>query len=215
MSQWIEVFGTLASVIVAVSLTMKNIKRLRLLNALGSLCFGAYGACIGSIPVTVLNAFIVIIDAYYLYAMRSKRHHFETVEGDPYASPYIQRFLEFYGSDIARYQPEFKLEPESGWLAELILRDLSPVSLVVYRPRGHDEVELGLDYATPSYRDFKSAEYYFGRAAERIAAGRKVTFVATASVPEHRRYLKRMGFKPVSPSALSEYSMTVEGTPRT
>jgi len=216
---WIELFGIAASVLVAISLTMKNIKRLRLLNAIGSLCFALYGARIGSVPVTVLNIFIVVIDSYYLYAMRSKRHHFETIEGDPYASPFLQRFLEYYKEDIARYQPEFALEPGKGWLAELILRDLNPVSLVIYRvadgraESGAEggEVEIGLDYATPGYRDLKSAEYYFGRAAERIAAGRQVTFVARASVPAHRRYLERIGFEAVGVGDSSAYRMSVEG----
>lgn len=215
---WIELFGTAASVLVAISLTMKNIKRLRLLNAIGSLCFALYGARIGSIPVTVLNIFIVAIDSYYLYAMRSKRHHFETIEGDPYASPFLQRFLEYYKDDIARYQPEFALEPGQGWLAELILRDLNPVSLVIYRVAGGraegGEVEIGLDYATPGYRDLKSAEYYFGRAAERIAAGRQVTFVARASVPAHRRYLERLGFEPDVAGASGTYRLTVDGSAR-
>jgi len=202
---WIELFGTAASVLVAISLTMKNIKRLRLLNAIGSLCFALYGARIGS---------IVAIDSYYLYAMRSKRHHFETIEGDPYASPFLQRFLEYYKEDIARYQPEFALEPGQGWLAELILRDLNPVSLVIYRVADGGELEIGLDYATPGYRDLKSAEYYFGRAAERIAAGRQVTFVAKASVPAHRRYLERIGFAPAGADAPGAYRMTVDGSAR-
>ena len=211
---WIELFGAAASVLVAISLTMKNIKRLRLLNAIGSLCFALYGARIGSVPVTVLNIFIVAIDSYYLYAMRSKRHHFETIEGDPYASPFLQRFLEYYKEDIARYQPEFALKPGQGWLAELILRDLNPVSLVIYRVADGGELEIGLDYATPGYRDLKSAEYYFGRAAERIAAGRQVTFVARASVPAHRRYLERIGFAPAGADgagASGTYRMTMDG----
>ncbi|PKL26760.1 MAG: hypothetical protein CVV47_02215 [Spirochaetae bacterium HGW-Spirochaetae-3] len=163
--------------------------------------------------MTALNKFIVAIDSYYLYAMRSTRRHFETIEGDPYASPFLYRFLEYYKDDIARYQPEFSLEPGKGWLAELILRGLNPVSLVIYRPAegraGSDEVEIGLDYATPGYRDLKSAEYYFGRAAER-----QVTFVAKASVPAHRRYLERIGFAPAGADASGTYRLTVDGSAR-
>lgn len=218
MDYLIELFGTAASVVVAISLTMKNLKWLRLLNLIGSAAFASYGFVIGSLPVTVLNCFIVLIDGYYLYVMRSRRQLFETIDGDPYASPYIQRFLEHYRDDIAKYQPEFSIEPGRGWLSSLVLRDLVPVSLVVYRPGVGNEVEIALDYATPGYRDLSSARYYFGAVAERIAEGRRAVLVAKASVPAHKRYLERMGFAAASaagrasPDSPAEYRKAIDGT---
>ncbi len=191
---WIELFGTAASVMVAVSLTMKNIKRLRILNAVGALAFAAYGLLIGSLPVWVLNGFIVIIDCWYLWRMRATRDRFDVIESDPFASHYMQFFLAHHWTDIMRYQPEFKLEPGKGWLAEFILRELNPVSIIVYRHLDGKTIEIGLDYAVPSYRDFRSAEFYFSKAAERIAAGQSVEFVQRTAVPEHQRYLERLGF---------------------
>lgn len=194
----IEIFGTAASAIIALSLMMRNLKWLRIINVTGALAFTAYGLMIGAMPVIVLNVFIVGIDIYFLCKMRSQRDRFDTIESDPFASPYVQLFLDHYKRDIARYHPEFTLAPGQGWKTEFILRDLNPVSIIIYRQAGPDAVEIGLDYAVPSYRDFKSAEYYFGKAAERIAAGHGLRLIQSSSVPEHRRYLERLGFKPVA-----------------
>lgn len=218
---WKELFGIAASLVVAVSLMMKSLKRLRIINAAGALAFSLYGLLIGSLSVTVLNAFIVGIDLWYLLKMRLSRDAFGLLEVDPASSAYFRHFIEFYGRDIARFQPEF-LDPssrggaagEAPRKAEFVLRDMVPVSLIVYRPRPEGGVEIELDYAIPSHRDFKSAEYYFGKVTERIAAGAAAEGGATAaarpdglaaaatalfaraSVPAHAAYLRRLGFAP-------------------
>uniref|UniRef100_Q0HY62 Uroporphyrinogen decarboxylase n=1 Tax=Shewanella sp. (strain MR-7) TaxID=60481 RepID=Q0HY62_SHESR len=61
--EWV---GYLASVVVAISLMMSNIKKLRWWNLLGSALFVAYGVAIQAYPVAAVNFFIVLIDAYYL-----------------------------------------------------------------------------------------------------------------------------------------------------
>ncbi|NKF49308.1 YgjV family protein [Shewanella sp. WXL01] len=61
--EWI---GYLASVLVAVSLTMSDIKKLRWWNLLGAILFVAYGLAIGALPVALVNAFIACINVYYL-----------------------------------------------------------------------------------------------------------------------------------------------------
>ncbi|MDP3178720.1 MAG: hypothetical protein Q8M76_12515, partial [Spirochaetaceae bacterium] len=142
----IEIFGTAVSVVVAVSLTMRNIKRLRIINGIGAVGFAAYGAFIGSLPVLVLNAFIALIDLYYLVRMRATRDSFGSIEGDPVGWPYLEQFLDFYRKDIARYAPDFALDPGGLWSAEFILRDMVPVALVIFRKKVEGEVEIALDY---------------------------------------------------------------------
>lgn len=61
-----EMLGYLASVFVAVSLMMRSLKKLRVINLIGSLLFTAYGLIIGAYPVAVVNAFIVLVNIYYL-----------------------------------------------------------------------------------------------------------------------------------------------------
>ncbi|BAJ03631.1 YgjV family protein [Shewanella violacea] len=64
--EWV---GYLASVVVAISLMMSNIKKLRWWNLIGAALFVAYGLAIDALPVALVNFFIVLIDAYYLVKM--------------------------------------------------------------------------------------------------------------------------------------------------
>ena len=61
--EWV---GYLASVVVAISLMMSSIKKLRWWNLIGAALFVAYGIAISAYPVALVNFFIVLIDAYYL-----------------------------------------------------------------------------------------------------------------------------------------------------
>jgi len=63
MWEWV---GYLASVVVAISLMMSDIKKLRWLNLFGAMLFVAYGIAIQAYPVAAVNFFIVLIDIYYL-----------------------------------------------------------------------------------------------------------------------------------------------------
>ncbi|MBY6188148.1 YgjV family protein [Marinobacter hydrocarbonoclasticus] len=62
--EWI---GYAASIVVAYSLMMSNIKKLRWWNLVGAALFVVYGLAITAYPVALVNGFIVFIDAYYLY----------------------------------------------------------------------------------------------------------------------------------------------------
>lgn len=64
---WTEILGYAASIIVAVSLTMHSIVKLRVINLAGSFAFGTYGLLIGAYPVAVLNYFISVTNIYYLW----------------------------------------------------------------------------------------------------------------------------------------------------
>jgi len=211
---WIEIFGTAASAVVAVSLTMKNIKRLRVFNLVGAAGFTVYGILIGALPVWILNLFIVLIDAWYLYRMGATRSAFDTLEVDLASSDYAKLFLDHYAKDIARFEPGFSRESAKGCTAEFILRDMVPVSIVVWKRATDGRVEIALDYAAPSWRDFKNAEYWFSSVGRRLSEGKPTVFVARTAVAEHARYLARIGFEPgaVGEDGRREYSMRLEPT---
>jgi hypothetical protein len=63
---YLELVGYLASVLVAISLMMRSLNKLRVINLSGSLLFTVYGFTIGAYPVAVLNAFIVLVNIFYL-----------------------------------------------------------------------------------------------------------------------------------------------------
>ncbi|MDP2562520.1 hypothetical protein Q8W26_15345 [Psychrobium sp. 1_MG-2023] len=66
----VEWFGIFASVIIAYSLTLKDLMKLRSWNLLGASLLSVYGGLIGSMPVLLLNAFIALTNIYYLVQMR-------------------------------------------------------------------------------------------------------------------------------------------------
>lgn len=64
-----EGLGYLASVLVALSLTMRSLLKLRVINLVGAMLFTLYGLVIGALPVAALNFFIVLVNIYYLHQM--------------------------------------------------------------------------------------------------------------------------------------------------
>ncbi|MCL1113392.1 MULTISPECIES: YgjV family protein [Shewanella] len=69
----IEVLGYAASVMVAISLMMKDIILLRWLNFVGCSFFVAYGYSIGAWPVAGMNAFVACINIYHLVKIYRNR----------------------------------------------------------------------------------------------------------------------------------------------
>ncbi len=63
----IEILGYVAMILVAGSFLLKDVIKLRLVNALGAVCFVIYGILIGSFPVTGLNIFVVCVNGYYIW----------------------------------------------------------------------------------------------------------------------------------------------------
>ena len=68
----IELYGYLGSLIIAISLTMSDIRRLRWINMVGAAIFASYGLIISAWPVLVLNTFIVLINIYHITAMNRR-----------------------------------------------------------------------------------------------------------------------------------------------
>jgi hypothetical protein len=66
-----ELLGYSASVLVALSLSMRSLLKLRVINLSGAILFTVYGLVIGALPVAALNLFIVLANIYYLYQMFS------------------------------------------------------------------------------------------------------------------------------------------------
>jgi hypothetical protein len=197
MDRWVELFGLSASAIVAVSMTMRNIKRLRIVNLIGSVAFASYGFMIGAWPVVLLNVFIILVNAYHLQRLVRRKDSFDVLFTDIATDEYAQRFLRHYGQDLARFFPSFDIdriaETFEGNEACFILRETVPVSLVVFERRPEGEVAILLDYAVPAYRDLKSARFFFDTVAKTIDGAS--VFTASAEVKSHRSYLTSLGFR--------------------
>jgi GNAT superfamily N-acetyltransferase len=192
---WLELLGYLASVLVAVSLMMSRIVRLRVINLVGSLAFTVYGALIGAYPVAAVNAFICLINLWFLAKMLRAKEYFRLLEIEP-GSEYLRYFLSFHADDVRRYEPDFSHAPSAGETTLFVLRDLVPAGLFIGDREGDGTMRVRLDYVIPAFRDFKIGRYLYAERADYFREHGIHTLVASGGTREHADYLRRMGFVP-------------------
>ena len=190
----LQLLGYAASLLIATSLLMRSIVRLRVINMAGAATFSLYGFLIGAYPVGILNLMTTIINLVQLIRLQRRKEIFRILEVRPNAQ-YLQYFLEFERDDIRRFIPGFHYDPEQTNVALFVLRDLVPAGVLLGRVHG-DELEVQLDYVVPQYRDSKVGRYlYFDEAA--FFRGRGIRdIVSRADTEAHAEYLTRMGFEP-------------------
>jgi hypothetical protein len=194
---WIEIIGYVASILVAVSLSMNSVARLRALNLLGAGVFALYGFLVGAYPVFAVNAYIAVVNIVFLKRMQPGRSEaFDLLVLDSPTNRYLHRFLEFHNQDIQRFFPGFKAGSFSDAKIVLILKDVIPVGVVICEQADAETLNIKLDYVIPSHRDFRCAEYFYKAWTDIISCDGICRFVARADVKAHRSYLKRMGFLP-------------------
>lgn len=188
--QLIEVIGYIGSVLVAVSLMMSSIVRLRVINLIGAVVFSTYGFIIGALPVGFLNGFIALVDIYYIVEIFSTKEYFRVLEVK-HDSEYLKYFLKFHAEEIRKFIPTFSFEPGEHWILLFVLRDTVPAGLVCAEYHDEDHLFLNLDFAIPGYRDFKVGKYVFPKIFEK----QKVKKIySEPGNKKHEQYLRRMGF---------------------
>ena len=188
----VELIGYLGSILVAVSLMMKSLLRLRIINLFGALFFTIYGALLGAYPVAFLNGLIVCIDLYYLFQMWRQKDFFTFLEVLP-KSKYMQAFVEFYKNDILEIIPTYTYNADEDLLCFFILRNMMPAGLFIAKVQGED-AHIQLDYVIPNYRDFQVARFIFEENAAFFLQRGIRRFVSDGGSAVHRKYLEKMEF---------------------
>ncbi|AZQ61261.1 uroporphyrinogen decarboxylase [Flammeovirga pectinis] len=61
-----EYIGYLASILLMISFSLKNVNKLRLINTLGCFTFVLYGYLLDAWPVVISNGFIATVNIFYL-----------------------------------------------------------------------------------------------------------------------------------------------------
>ncbi len=207
---WFEAIGYVASALVVAGLLMTSVLRLRLFGLAGAIVFCAYALLIDAIPVLVTNGAVVFVHVYHLQRIlrdRAREVYFEVV---PWriTGAYVPRFLRFWREDIARFQPDFT-GLRDDHKAFIVLRDVVPVGLVLYRHLGDGTARIDLDYVTPAHRDQRAARYVFARGGPFTEQGID-RVEATGVTDAHRRYLEHVGFVPAGDTY--ELALTDEAT---
>lgn len=70
---FIEWVGYLASIMIAISMFMKDVMKLRIINLIGSVLFAIYGFVIGAYPVAIVNTIIVFVNIYYIFYYKNAK----------------------------------------------------------------------------------------------------------------------------------------------
>lgn len=188
-----ELVGYLGSLLVAVSLTMKSLQRLRIINMIGAVFFIAYGLLIGALPIALLNGLTLGVNAYNLWRMLQQKDYFTLMEIRP-DSAYLRRFLDFYHKEISDLIPTYLFKPSEDQMVIFILRNMVPVGLAIVKPTG-ETAQIFLDFVIPGYRDFRAGKFLFDESADYFWQRGIKQLVSAPGSPRHESYLKRMGFE--------------------
>lgn len=203
---FLQIFGYTASAIIAVSLMMSSIVRLRIINLFGATCFSIYGFLIGAYPVFILNGFIAVIDIYYLLQIFGAKEYFRVLEVEA-TSEYLDYFLKFHAKEINKFIPSFKFEPNDNYHVMFVLRDTIPAGLVISEYLDEGVVYMKIDFAIPGYRDFKMGKYVF---AEIFKQKNVKKIYSDPGNKKHEVYLKKMGFVQTEYNSQQLYCLEVK-----
>ena len=75
MNVYLEIFGYIGTALVILSMTMKSINNLRVVNMAGAIISATYSAIIRAWPIVLLNVTLTAINLYHVIkAYKSKSH---------------------------------------------------------------------------------------------------------------------------------------------
>lgn len=193
----IQILGYAASLIVFISLMMKSLAKLRVLNAAGSLLFVVF-----ALPTAFLNLGIVVIDVFYFIRMTRVKDNFEimTVQKD---NEIVRRFYRTNKKELDALFGEasfIKSEKIALFFRNDDIAGLLAYSSVVLPPQADSSVpesaaEILIDFVVPKYRDFAVGRHFF---VKDVRFWKKQGYTCLlSSVPDKRHipYLERLGFE--------------------
>lgn len=228
MHTWmIEGIGYLASGLIALSLLMVSVIKLRIINLMGSVAFVAYGGLIGSIPLMITNLFIIGVNSMHLYRLRSRGHGAQYQDIDSEHRAQVEDFAHAYLKDIRKFFPRFAVEQiataeHCGGKVYAAMRHLKVIGFAVVVPASaaehvldRSEAELItasesgndlnqqfcflIDYILPRYRGLGLVRGLHELVIHH--AGSQSTgllAVADQRCRKHEQFLRHEGFQPLT-----------------
>lgn len=194
LTSYYELIGYCGSILVAVSLMMGSVFRLRIINLIGALIFVIYGLLIHALPVALLNSLIIGVNIYHLAQMWNQKDYFKLMEVN-YDSRYLKNFLDFYRKEISEFVPTYRFQPKPDNLVIFVLRNMMPVGVLIVHPEGN-RAEIFLDFVIPGYRDFRAGKFLFEQSTDYFREKGIKRLISEPGNAGHESYLRRMGFQP-------------------
>ncbi|TAL00817.1 MAG: hypothetical protein EPO07_09165 [Verrucomicrobia bacterium] len=190
----LELLGYAASVLIAVSLMMSSLVRLRLINMAGAAAFAVYGFLIHAYPVAVLNGAIALVNLFFLARMLRAKAFFQLLKLRP-ESDYLRHFLDFYREDIQRILPGFEYRPVGNQVTLFVLRDCAPAGVFIAEQQPDGVLRVILDFVIPNYRDLKIGKFLFVEQAEFFRERGVCEIVIAPRTKKFGAYLVKVGFE--------------------
>jgi len=188
---WIDGLGYLASFVILVSLTMRSIVRLRVVNALGSALFVAFAILTRSLPTVAMNLGIVAIDLYYIFRVLRVEEEFRLINAER-TSAYLSFFHETYRAELDALFGADAFE-KASWFTYYVRND-EIAGVFAWTEDSPWVCRVMVDFVTPRYRDTKIGRYFFGKHVARFRELGYRRFGFRGVGEGHWKYLERIGF---------------------
>lgn len=186
----IECIGYLGSILVAVSMLLTSVKRLRIVNTIGSVIFTTYAIIIHTYPTALLNAFLIVVNIYHLVKIEQNEKNYVAI-GCYKDESIVQLYLKTNLEDIRKYFPSFT--PEGGHLSSyIVFSDARPIGIMVGQLTDDHTFDIELDYTLPAYRDCSVGTYLYNYLTKEHAISK---FTFNKECLNHESYLINMGFE--------------------
>jgi hypothetical protein len=196
LTDFFELIGYLASIIIVVSMMMSSLVKLRIVNLTGALLFSVYGFLIGALPVGILNGIVVFVNLYQLYRLYNRNEEFRIIQ-PPINGDYIRCFLEHFKKQIKHYQPDFEFDISKYDVGIVTLRNMNVAGVILGKTEDNKTLNINLDFVIPEYRDMKVGRHVFV-ANKQYFKDKGFERLETMSRNEvHSSYLREIGFLPI------------------
>jgi hypothetical protein len=205
LHQTAVIIGYLASVLLGISLMMNDDLKFRWVNALGCLFFIIYGFMISAFPIVLTNAFLLLINVYYLVKIYRTTEDLELMEfkGD---EKLIHKFLGFYKKDIHHFFPGYVYEPNEKNIRFVVLRDLVIANIFIAELKEDGTAVIQLNYTVPKYRDYKIGEFIFNKENKFLSEkGVKRIVYESVANKKYQKLLKKMNFKIITTNGTNHF----------
>lgn len=154
----IEMIGYIGSGLVIVSMLMTSVKKLRIINAIGSLIFTVYAFIIKSYPTAIMNIFLVLINLYNLYKLTKTTKPYGLIECSGEDAS-IRYFLNYYKEDIRNFFPNFDMQTHGRIVMATVCEEKTAGVFVANKNEEDSSLHVLLDFVSPEYRDLGPAKF--------------------------------------------------------
>lgn len=186
-----ELIGYAASLLIAISMLMTCILRLRWFIMAGNLMFIVYGILIHAYPIVILNSFNALVNIWFIYQAYNLKGNYAVLHAKNNA-PMLERFLSYYSNDIHKFFPHFQAFHQND-IVFLIVKGTAVISVAGFRKNEDTSFEVILDYVAKTHRNHKPGKLIIEQENIFNRLGCNIIY-AQSYHRKHSKYLRSMNF---------------------